>query len=125
MAVGIIEEFHGSDIAFYDAVCEKINFPEEWPEGLLYHAAGETENGGVRIVEQWDYPQQYTQFIEDTIRPAIGELLGSKAESAVPVVTVFPIHSVQTQTGQVAAIGPLTDYRSEGRIAPQAGSDTR
>jgi hypothetical protein len=113
VAVGIIEEFAGSDIAFYDAVCERINFPEEWPTGLLYHAAGESEHGGIRVVEQWEDPQQYARFIDEVIRPAIGELLGAEAERAAPVVTVFPIHSVQTPNGEVAAIGPLTDYSTD------------
>jgi len=97
MAVGIIEEFEGSDLDFYDAVCREIDFPADWPDGLIYHAVGAV-SGGIRIVEQWQEAEHYERFVEAKIRPAIAALLGEEAERAARQVTVFPIHSVQTAT---------------------------
>ena len=97
MAVGIIEEFEGSDLDFYDVLAREIDFPANWPDGMIYHAAGAVP-GGIRIVEQWQELEHYERFIELTILPAITALLGEEAERATPEVTVFPIHSVQTAT---------------------------
>jgi hypothetical protein len=97
VAVGIIEEFEGSDLEFYDAVCREIDFPADWPEGLIYHAAGAVP-GGIRIVEQWQEAEQYERYVEAKIGPAIAALLGEEAQRAAPQVTLFPIHSVQTAT---------------------------
>jgi hypothetical protein len=97
MAVGIIEEFEGSDLDFYDVIAREIDFPASWPDGMIYHAVGAV-SGGIRIVEQWQELEHYQRFVESTLLPAITALLGEEAQRAAPEVTVFPIHSVQTAT---------------------------
>lgn len=95
MAIGNIQEFDGFDTQIYDAVCKKVNFPDDWPDGLLYHAAGLTDSGGMRITEQWQSAEQFQRFIEATIQPAIQEVLSERGiePPGPPKTTIFEIHN--------------------------------
>jgi hypothetical protein len=94
MAIGVIEEFTGPDLALYDIVTAAMKFPQEWPDGMIYHAAGAVE-GGIRIVEQWEGIPQYETFVRDKLRPALIAVLGERAETVVPKITTFDVHNAQ------------------------------
>jgi hypothetical protein len=48
MAVGVTQDFESLQLADYDAVCEALNFPAEWPDGLLAHGSVEVD-GKLRV----------------------------------------------------------------------------
>ncbi len=94
VAIGAILEFDGFDPGIYDAVCEKVNFPDDWPDGLLYHAAGPTESGAMRITDQWQSAEQFQRFMETKIQPAVQEVLSERGTELAgpPKTTIFKIH---------------------------------
>ncbi|PZR67965.1 MAG: hypothetical protein DLM63_05190 [Solirubrobacterales bacterium] len=95
MAIGTVQEFEGFDTEIYDAVCQKVNFPDDWPDGLLYHAAGPAESGGMRITDQWQSAEQFQRFMETKIQPAVQEVFSERGTEPAgpPKTTIFEIHS--------------------------------
>ena len=92
MAVGIIMEFEGFSPDTYEAVREKINWPQDWPEGVSFHVAGPSGDG-MRLVEIWESREQYDRWMQDTIQPALREVMGEEAlaSSSPPRVTEFEV----------------------------------
>jgi hypothetical protein len=91
MAVGIIQEYDGFQPENYERVCAEISFPQEWPEGLISHAAGPVD-GGMRLVEIWASREQFDRFIAETIQPAIERTAGAAAsEAPEPRFTYFEV----------------------------------
>ena len=93
MSIGIIMEFDGFKPENYDAVSQRINWPENWPDGLTFHVAGPT-NGGMRLVEIWDSRDQFDRWMAETIQPAIQEVTAEhrRAAGPPPRFTEFAIH---------------------------------
>src|SRR5439155_942938 len=77
MAVGIIMEFDGFSPDTYEAVREKIDWPAKMPEGISFHVAGPTGDG-MRLVEIWSTREQYDRWMEETIQPALEEVVGGR-----------------------------------------------
>jgi quinol monooxygenase YgiN len=65
----------------YDAVNEKLR-AQGGPEqpGLLFHAAGQGEDGRWRIIEAWESRAQFDEFNEQRLTPAIAETSGMPAD---------------------------------------------
>jgi hypothetical protein len=53
----------------YDLVCNKMRFPEEFPDGLLMHVAGQTDRGW-RTCSIWREIEQSRAFLEQRLMPA-------------------------------------------------------
>ena len=53
MAIGYIFNHPGGTQQQYDTALEQLNLAESPPEGLIFHAAGPTEDGW-RVVEVWE-----------------------------------------------------------------------
>lgn len=83
MSVGIIMEFDGFSVDTYEAVRDRINWPESWPEGISLHVAGPTSDG-MRLVEIWESRQQYDDWMQNTIQPALENVVGDALASAPP-----------------------------------------
>ena len=71
MAQGLILEFDGVGRDVYDAVNAKLGIDttspsSDWPEGLRYHAAGETGSGFV-VFEVWDSQEAQGAFMRDRL----------------------------------------------------------
>jgi hypothetical protein len=64
----------------YDAVNEKLNAQDDPPPGLIFHAAGEGDDGRWRIIEVWESRAQYDRFNEERLTPAIAEVSGMPPE---------------------------------------------
>lgn len=91
MAIGMIMEFDGLTPDMYEAVGEKINWPEDWPDGIHQHIAGPSDSG-MRIVEVWDSREQYDRWMAETIQPALQELFGEQlASNPEPRFTEFEV----------------------------------
>ena len=83
-------EFDGMGLADYDAVCEGLNFPAEWPDGLLAHGSAEVD-GNVRVNDVWESEDHWDRFREGTLGPTIGRVLGDRA--VPPQVTQRQLHT--------------------------------
>jgi hypothetical protein len=64
----------------YDAVNQKLEAQGPGPAGLKFHAAGQGEDGRWRIIEVWDARQNFEDFNEQRLTPAIAEVAGAPAE---------------------------------------------
>jgi hypothetical protein len=60
----------------YDAVNEKIDMPNDPPDGLLSHAVAPMEGGGLRFWEVWESEDQMRRFGQERLMPALREYLG-------------------------------------------------
>lgn len=95
MAVGVVQEFEGFDTETYDAVTKRMNFPDDWPEGLLYHAAGPTDTGAMCVTDQWQSAEQFQRFVETKIQPTMQAVLSERGTQPAgpPKTTIFEIHN--------------------------------
>jgi hypothetical protein len=94
MAVGLRLDFTNLTLADYDGVCQALNFPADWPDGLKAHASTEVE-GHLRVMDWWESRQQFDQFVESRLQDAMGKALGDRAEA--PQITVFQLHTIYTR----------------------------
>jgi hypothetical protein len=85
-------DFENLNLADYDKICEKLNFPSDWPDGLLAHGSAEAD-GRLRVVDVWESGEHFDRFVESRLHSAIGEALGDRAEppqrSAVELHTFY------------------------------------
>jgi hypothetical protein len=58
----------------YDLICQKMEFPQEWPEGLLMHVAGQTDNGW-RTCSVWADREPSLVFLEQRLMPAAVDMV--------------------------------------------------
>jgi hypothetical protein len=96
MATRIQLDFSNVGIDDYDRVCDTLNFPADWPDGLLGHTSAEVD-GRLRVVDVRESAGHFDRFVEDRLGPAIGQALGDRAEQ--PTRTVTELHTFQTRPG--------------------------
>lgn len=94
MAVGIRVDFSNQSLDDYDRTCEALNFPADWPDGLLAHATTEVD-GRLRVMDAWESREHFDRFVEQRLQRAIGEVMGDRAEA--PQVTQTELHSFHTR----------------------------
>lgn len=94
MATRIQMDFANLRLDDYDRVCETLNFPSDWPDGLLAHGSMELE-GRLRVVDVWESSSVFDRFVEQRLGPAIGEALGERAEQ--PQRTDAELHTFYTR----------------------------
>jgi quinol monooxygenase YgiN len=81
--------------AQYEAVNEKMHARGDRPPGLIFHAAGQGEDGRWRIIEAWESRDQFDQFNEQRLTPAIAEVSGMAPGEIPPAEhTWFPAHTL-------------------------------
>jgi hypothetical protein len=90
MAVGLRLEFSKLTLSDYDAVCAALNFPADWPDGLLSHASFD-ENGALRVVDVWETREKFDAFAASRLGAAMGQAMGDRAEA--PTVLEAPLHT--------------------------------
>ena len=79
MATGIRLAFSNLTLDDYDRVCEALNFPSDWPDGLLAHGSAEVD-GQLRVNDVWETAGHFDRFVESRLQSAMGEALGDRAE---------------------------------------------
>jgi hypothetical protein len=89
MAVVIVNEIEGGGQDLYDQVNPKVMEGDTLPEGCRAHIAGPVENGW-RVVSVWDSEEQFQQFRDETLLPAMREA-GEDARIA-PRITADPVY---------------------------------
>jgi hypothetical protein len=54
------------------------------PDGLIYHAAGEQDDGRWQAVSIWESEDDYNRFLEERVLPAVRATLGDEMAEAGP-----------------------------------------
>ena len=71
-------DFDDFSTADYDRVCEELNFPADWPEGLVAHGSAEID-GRFRVVDIWETSGHFDRFRDSRLGAAVGRVLGDRA----------------------------------------------
>ena len=93
MATRVQIDFANLGLDDYDRVCETLNFPSDWPDGLLAHASMEAD-GHLRVVDVWESSGHFDRFVEGRLGSAIGTALGDRAEQ--PQRSDLELHTFYT-----------------------------
>ncbi|HEX5261088.1 MAG TPA: hypothetical protein VFW18_06385, partial [Gaiellales bacterium] len=113
MAVLALMEFEGGTIDQYEQINEALGIrgPEDAPDGLIRHVAGESDDGLV-IIDLWESPEAMADFYENSLRTASEQVEG------VPEVEprVAPVHNHISGQGEIAGVIMIAEV-------PGAGAD--
>ena len=93
MAVVIVNEMEGGGQEIYDQVNPKVMEGGNLPEGCQLHIAGPVENGW-RVITVWDSEEQFQQFRDEKLIPALREA-GGEARIA-PQISAQPVYNLVT-----------------------------
>lgn len=67
---------------------------DETPDGLIYHAAGEQENGNWQSVSIWESEDHFNRFRDERLLPAVRSTIGEGAASGPPPTETFEARHV-------------------------------
>jgi hypothetical protein len=93
MAVVIVNEIEGGSQDFYEQVNPKVMPGGQLPEGCQVHIAGPVDNGW-RVITVWDSDEQFQQFRDETLIPALREAGGE--DRIAPKIKTSPVHRLIT-----------------------------
>jgi hypothetical protein len=93
MAVVVVNEVEGAGQEFYDQVNTKVMPEGKLPDGLKIHVAGPTDNGW-RVINVWDSEEQFQQFRDEKLVPALREAGGE--DRVAPEIKTSPVYRVIT-----------------------------
>jgi hypothetical protein len=93
MAVVIVNELQGGNQDFYDQVNSKVMPGGGLPDGCQVHIAGPTD-GGWRVITVWDSEEQFQQFRDEQLIPAIRE--AGAEDKIAPSIGSNPVYRLIT-----------------------------
>jgi heme-degrading monooxygenase HmoA len=93
MAVVIVNEIEGGNEELYEQVNAKVMQDGTLPDGCQLHIAGPTEKGW-RVITVWDSDDQFQQFRDEKLIPAVREAAGE--ERVAPNISSDPVHRLIT-----------------------------
>ena len=78
MAAELILEFEGVTKEQYFAVNEVLGIDpasgeDDWPDGMVAHSAGLSENGHLVVIEVWDTPEHQARCMENRLSEALAK----------------------------------------------------
>lgn len=78
----------------YDELDAKIDPISNRPEGMIFHSAGPSPDGGWRILDIWESQEHFDRFFSEQVGPSMLELLGAEAMAAAPPpkITTWTLH---------------------------------
>ncbi len=91
MAVALRVDFTNFGLDDYDAISKALNFPDQWPDGLLVHGSTEVD-GRLRVLDIWESRQQFDRFVQSRLQGAMGQAMGDRAEA--PQITEMELHTL-------------------------------
>ena len=94
MSVGLRLNFPENTLDDYDRVCEALNFPADWPDGLIGHGSHEVE-GRLVVNDVWESRGHFDRFVEARLQAAMGEALGDRARE--PEITEREMHTFRSK----------------------------
>ena len=90
MAVGLKMVFDAITLDDYDAACSALNFPADWPDGLMAHSSAEVD-GVLRVIDIWESREKFDAFAQSRLGPAMAEAAGDRAEQ--PQISERQLHT--------------------------------
>lgn len=72
--IGFVIDLPDVEVDAYDLICERMNFPEDWPDGLVLHVAGRVGDF-LRVLSVWRRADQSRRFFENRLIPASVEVV--------------------------------------------------
>jgi hypothetical protein len=93
MAVVVVNEIEGGSQDFYEQVNPKVMPGGQLPDGCQLHIAGPTE-GGWQVITVWDSDEQFQQFRDEKLIPALREAGGD--DRIAPAIKTNPVHNLMT-----------------------------
>jgi hypothetical protein len=93
VAVVVVNEIEGGNQDFYDQVNPKVMPGGNLPEGCQLHIAGPIDNGW-RVITVWDSEDQFQQFRNETLIPAMREAGGE--DRIAPQIKTNAVHKLIT-----------------------------
>src|SRR5579884_219584 len=90
MAVGLRLNFPENSLDYYDKVCAALNFPADWPDGLIAHSSHES-NGHLVVNDVWESRAKFDHFGQTRLGKAMGEAVGDRARQ--PEIVETALHS--------------------------------
>ena len=93
MPVGLRLNFPENTLDDYDKVVAALNFPAEWPDGLIAHGSHEVD-GHLVVNDVWESRGHFDRFGEARLQAAIGEALGDRARE--PEIVERELHTWYT-----------------------------
>ena len=93
----LIDFAPGMTAELYDQINGRVNPPDGHPEGLLFHCAGPSPDGGWRIIDVWDSRATFDRFLETKVMPTVAELIGPEAvaQGPPPRIESWPMHNLE------------------------------
>jgi hypothetical protein len=83
MAVAVIQEFEATS-EHYEQVNEKIG--DTPPAGLIVHTASDLGGGRWKVVDVWESADDYQNFVQNQLIPAIAEVNPDAPQAPEPEV---------------------------------------
>ena len=90
MAVGLRLNFPENNLDDYDEVCKALNFPKDWPDGLVTHSSHQSD-GHLVVNDVWESRAHFDKFVQSRLQKAIGGALGDRARE--PQIDETPLHT--------------------------------
>ena len=93
MPIAVISEVPQGTLDMYDAVNRKLEESGGMQQsGHVFHCVGEMEGGGFRVFDVWESQEQFEDFVQSKLAPAIDEVTGGQAGE--PNRTIYELHAV-------------------------------
>jgi hypothetical protein len=90
MPVGLRLNFPSNTLEDYDQVIQTLNFPADWPDGLIAHGSHEAD-GHLVVNDVWESRGHFDRFVEERLQGAMSEAIGDRASE--PEVVERELHS--------------------------------
>ena len=94
MPVGLRLNYASNSLDDHDQVTEALNFPGDWPDGLIAHAAYEVD-GHLVVSDVWESRQHFDRHAEERLQRAVSETLGDRANE--PEIQERELHHFSAQ----------------------------
>ena len=91
MAIAIVYELPTMTQQQYDRIIELLQRRNLTGDGRTFHVAGPRTEGGWRVVDVFESPASFEQFVQEKLSGIIQEV-GAEP----PQVTVWPVHNILT-----------------------------
>jgi hypothetical protein len=94
MPVGMLQEMQGVDAERYDAVNAAMDIDNNRPAGLIFHTAGQANNGAWRIFDVWESAEDFERFQRDQLLPALQKVMTGPPPGGPPSYEIYELHNV-------------------------------
>ena len=94
MPVGLRLNFPENTLDDYDKVVVALNFPSDWPDGLVTHTSHEAD-GHLVVSDVWESRGHFDRFVEARLQGAMSEAIGDRARQ--PEILERELHSFNTR----------------------------